>query len=277
MSTDLASEAADLASELRSVVEAWRANGHRLDLPGEGSSGLAARAAVQESEPTQDRTAEPPLAPTSSGEEPGSPGTGLPLWSRLARSAPTPGSAATLQELREILGDCRRCGLCEGRKKIVFGVGAESPELVVVGEGPGAREDELGEPFVGAAGEMLDKMLENVLKRPRTSVYILNVVKCRPPGNRDPEPEEVEACRPFLERQIALLRPKALLVLGTVAYKALFGKGRGIKAARGQWHEWRGVPAMPTFHPAYLLRQPDDKRLTLADLRALADRLGPPH
>lgn len=194
-------------------------------------------------------------------------------WFALAAEAREAGvsGAAQLQRVREDLGDCRRCGLCKERRQIVFGVGDPEADLVVVGEAPGYHEDQQGEPFVGPAGQMLDKMLENVLRLRRDQVYILNVVKCRPPKNRDPEPDELEACRPFLDAQLAAIAPKVLLVLGAVAYRALF-RGSGIKRARGRWHEHERIPAMPTFHPAYLLRQPDDKKLTFADLKAVAQR-----
>jgi DNA polymerase len=163
--------------------------------------------------------------------------------------------------------------LCRERKQIVFGVGSPDAELVVVGEAPGYQEDQDGEPFVGPAGQMLDRMLENVLGLARAQVYILNVVKCRPPKNRNPLPEELDACRPFLEGQLRALRPRVLLVLGSVAYRALFRSEAGITRSRGRWHEYGGVPALPTFHPAYLLRTPEDKKLTFEDLKALKARM----
>ncbi|MCB9678417.1 MAG: uracil-DNA glycosylase [Alphaproteobacteria bacterium] len=201
-------------------------------------------------------------------------------WTDLARGARVTGpvGAAALRQIREELGDCTRCGLCKTRKNIVFGVGSGEADLVVVGEGPGQQEDEQGEPFVGPAGQMLDKMLENVLGLGRTQTYILNVVKCRPPKNRNPLPDEVEACRPFMEAQIRALQPKVMLVLGSVAWKTLMQTEQGIMRARGRWHVYRDpgsdftVPVMPTFHPAYLLRTPEDKRLTFADLKAVRQR-----
>ncbi|MEZ4240209.1 MAG: uracil-DNA glycosylase [Myxococcota bacterium] len=193
-----------------------------------------------------------------------------------ARAAEIP-AGKQLERVREDLGDCRRCGLCKERRNIVFGVGDPDADLVVVGEAPGYHEDQQAEPFVGPAGQMLDKMLENVIKLRRDQVYILNVVKCRPPKNRNPEPDEIEACRPYLEAQLAAIAPKVVLVLGSVAYRALFRTEAGIKRSRGRWHEHevapgRVVPAMPTFHPAYLRRQPDDKKLTFADLKAVVQR-----
>lgn len=158
----------------------------------------------------------------------------------------------------------------------MFGVGDPDADLVVVGEAPGYHEDQQGEPFVGPAGQMLDKMLENVLGLRRNQVYILNVVKCRPPKNRNPLPDEVDACRPFLDGQLAAIAPKVILVLGSVAYRAMFRSDAGIKRSRGRWHEHAGAdgptPAMPTFHPAYLLRTPEDKKFTFDDLKAVRQR-----
>ncbi len=200
-------------------------------------------------------------------------------WNALAvedRQAPV--SAATkLADVRIDLGECTRCGLHRGRKSIVFGVGDPSADLVVCGEAPGYHEDQQGKPFVGPAGEMLDKMLSKVIGLERDEVYILNVIKCRPPKNRNPLPDEVAACMPFLERQIESIAPKAILVLGSVAFKNLFDTTEGIMRSRGRWRLYNEIPVMPTFHPAYLLRQPGDKRLTFEDLKAVRrkyDELG---
>jgi len=171
-----------------------------------------------------------------------------------------------------VLGDCERCGLCRSRRTIVFGVGDPDADLVICGEGPGAQEDRQGVPFVGPAGQMLYKMLEHVLGLQRDQVYIVNVVKCRPPGNRTPLPEEIAACRPFLDAQLEAVRPKVILSLGRPATQTLLRTGRGIKSLRGKWQQLGDVPVMPTFHPAYLLRQAQDKRLTFSDLKSLRDR-----
>lgn len=181
-------------------------------------------------------------------------------------------SAVGLAGVREAMGDCTRCGLHQGRTQIVFGVGSEDADLVVVGEAPGFHEDQKGEPFVGPAGDMLDRMLVNVLGLERDEVYILNIVKCRPPENRNPGPDEVAACAPFLRQQLDVIQPRVLLVLGSVAFKALFDTSEGITRARGTWKDWNGVPVMPTFHPAYLLRKPGDKRLTFDDLKQVRAR-----
>ena len=200
--------------------------------------------------------------------------SGLNAWSAVAAEARDADVSpeVALARVREDLGDCRRCNLAKGRKQIVFGVGAPEADLVVVGEGPGYHEDQRGEPFVGPAGEMLDKMLANVLGLPREQVYILNVVKCRPPKNRNPLPDEVAACRPFLQGQLDAIQPKVLLVLGSVAFRTLFDTDEGIMRNRGRWRELGGVPVMPTLHPAYLLRNPADKRLSFEDLKAVRRR-----
>lgn len=172
------------------------------------------------------------------------------------------------EQIRSLLGDCKRCKLCEGRKNIVFGSGKEArPDLMVIGEAPGEKEDETGEPFVGKAGEMLDKMLENVLGISRKDVYVTNAVKCRPPENRNPEPEEVESCIQFAKWQKEAVKPKVVVIFGRVAMEAIFGLSGGVRANRTKWIDWDGTPTMITYHPAYLLRNPDDKRKALEDLR----------
>ncbi len=195
-------------------------------------------------------------------------------WSALAAEARAEehSAARELQRVRSELGDCRRCDLCQQRRTLVFGVGDPDADLVVMGEAPGDQEDRQGEPFVGPSGQMLDKMLVHVLGLQREQVYILNVVKCHPPRNRNPLPEEVEACRPFLEAQLQAIRPKLVLVLGGVAFKALFRTDTGITRSRGRWWDYQGIPVMPTFHPAYLLRKPEDKRLTFDDLKLVKSR-----
>jgi len=181
-----------------------------------------------------------------------------------------------LASIRTELGDCRRCKLCSTRKQIVFGVGAEHAALMFIGEAPGADEDRTGVPFVGRAGELLDKMIE-AMGWSRAGVYIANVLKCRPPGNRNPEPDEVAACRPFLDAQIQAVRPRVIVTLGRPAANVVLGNTAPISALRGRFHEHRGVRVMPTFHPAFLLRQPDRKRDAWSDLKqvmAELDRLG---
>lgn len=180
----------------------------------------------------------------------------------------------TLEIIRADIGDCRRCRLCTGRSKIVFGDGNAQSKLVFVGEGPGADEDDQGIPFVGRAGQLLTQMIENTaakegipLKRP--DVYICNVVKCRPPENRTPEPDEMEICGQFLFRQLSVIQPKAICALGSTAAKALLGGKDGVTKLRGKWHKWRDIPLMVTYHPSYLLRpyNQNAKRESWEDLK----------
>jgi DNA polymerase len=182
----------------------------------------------------------------------------------------------SLDQIRLDIGDCRRCRLCEARKKIVFGDGNGSSPLVFVGEGPGADEDESGIPFVGRAGQLLTQMIEGTaakegipIKRP--DIYICNVVKCRPPENRTPQPDEMQICGQFLYRQLKTIQPKAICALGATAMKALLNTREGITKLRGQWHKWQDIPVMITYHPSYLVRQYNQqaKREAWEDLKAL--------
>ena len=180
----------------------------------------------------------------------------------------------TLAAIRSDIGDCRRCRLCDERKTIVFGSGSENARLVFVGEGPGADEDEQGIPFVGRAGQLLTQMIDNTAAKEgipirRPDVYICNVVKCRPPGNRTPQPDEMEICGQFLYRQLMTLKPKAICALGSTAMKALLNSKLGITKLRGEWQKWNGIPVMVTYHPSYLLRQynAEAKRQTWEDLK----------
>ena len=182
----------------------------------------------------------------------------------------------TLDRIITDIGDCRRCRLHEGRTHIVFGVGDETSSLVFVGEGPGADEDAQGIPFVGRAGQLLTQMIENTAKREgipllREQVYICNVVKCRPPGNRTPEPDEMEICGQFLFRQLLTIRPKAICALGGTAARALTGHKEGVTKMRGNWYRWRDIPVMVTYHPSYLLRAYNQaaKREAWEDLKKL--------
>jgi DNA polymerase len=179
----------------------------------------------------------------------------------------------TLEQVRDDLGDCRRCKLCEGRKSIVFGSGNPKAELVFVGEGPGADEDEQGLPFVGRAGQLLTDMIEKGLKIPRPDVYICNIVKCRPPGNRKPERDEVAACRQFVERQIDAIRPRAICALGATAAETLLDVRESMGRLRGRWYEFHGFPLIVTYHPAFLLRDPSRKAETWEDLKLILARL----
>ena len=181
--------------------------------------------------------------------------------------------AQTLEQLREILGDCRRCGLHEGRNHIVFGEGDAHADLVFVAEGPGREEDRIGRPFVGEAGRLLTRIIEAMGLR-REQVYICNVVKCRPPRNRDPREDEVAACIPFLRRQLELIAPRVICILGRVAGQALLGPDFSITREHGKWLEYRGVPVMPVFHPAYLLRNSAARRPVWDDVQKIMKVLG---
>lgn len=184
------------------------------------------------------------------------------------------GPAAALEAVRLDLGECTRCPLCEKRQNIVFGEGSPTASVVFVGEGPGADEDRTGRPFVGRAGELLTRMIE-ALEWRREDVYICNIVKCRPPGNRDPKLEEITTCRPFLDRQLAAIAPRAIVTLGRPATSTLLGRNVAITKLRGIWQEWNGVPVMPTYHPAYVLRQytRDTRQAVWDDLQAVRQRV----
>jgi len=176
--------------------------------------------------------------------------------------------AETLKDIRANLGECVRCGLSESRTRIVFGQGHPNARLMFVGEGPGQEEDLAGEPFVGAAGQLLTRIIE-AIKLTREDVYIANVVKCRPPGNRTPQPEEIATCSPFLRRQIAAIRPLFICTLGGCAAQTLLGTKAPISRLRGRFYDFAGIRVLPTFHPAYLLRNPEKKREVWEDLKRL--------
>jgi len=178
----------------------------------------------------------------------------------------------TLEQIREDLGDCHRCKLAAGRRNIVFGSGNPHAELMFVGEAPGADEDEQGLPFVGRAGQLLTKIIEAIGMR-REDVYICNILKCRPPGNRNPESDEIASCEPFLLRQIAAVRPKVICALGTFGAQTLLRTKEPISRLRGQFIEYRGTRLMATFHPAYLLRNPGEKRKVWEDVQKIRDYL----
>ena len=175
----------------------------------------------------------------------------------------------SLEDVRNALGDCQRCSLAAGRNRLVFGDGSESAEIVFVGEAPGEEEDRQGIPFVGAAGNMLNAMITNVLRFERSQVYICNILKCRPPGNRNPAPDEVAACTPFLEKQLRALAPRLIVALGRPAAQFLLDSDAPVGRLRGQLHERGDVPVIVTYHPAYLLRNPAEKRKAMDDLQQI--------
>lgn len=177
-----------------------------------------------------------------------------------------------LEAIRAEIGDCKRCKLCKGRKNIVFGVGNPDAKLMFIGEGPGADEDEQGIPFVGRAGQLLTKIIE-AMNFKRDNVYIANCVKCRPPGNRNPEPDEVKACIPFLIKQTEVIAPKVIVCLGSVATQNLLGTEEKITRLRGNFTEWQNIPVMPTYHPAFLLRNPNMKKPVWEDMQKVMKAL----
>jgi DNA polymerase len=195
-----------------------------------------------------------------------------------AAAAPAVLGRKTLPQVREELGECTRCKLHSTRRSIVFGVGAADTPLMFVGEAPGEQEDRRGEPFVGPAGQLLDKMIE-AMGWTRASVYIANTTKCRPPGNRNPQPDELAQCMPFLHQQIAAIAPRIIVALGRPASNQLLGTDAPISALRGRFHDYArptdgvSLKVMPTFHPAYLLREPDKKRSAWADLKLVIAEL----
>ncbi len=179
----------------------------------------------------------------------------------------------TLEAVRRDLGDCRRCRLSDNRTNIVFGAGDPHARLVFVGEGPGYEEDQRGEPFVGAAGQLLSKIIK-AIKYTRNQVYICNIIKCRPPGNRNPMPDEIAACSPFLKRQITAIKPDFICALGTFAAQTLLETAEPISKLKGHFHDYMGIKILPTYHPAYLLRNPDKKREVWEDMKTLMKALG---
>jgi len=210
-----------------------------------------------------------PVSSATASERPPTAARSLSLFEA---EAPRRQGLETLDEIRADLGDCQRCKLAAGRKNIVFGQGSPRAELVFVGEGPGADEDERGLPFVGRAGQLLNRMLQMVAIR-REDVYICNVVKCRPPGNRTPERDEVEACSPFLFRQIEAIRPRLVCCLGAPAVKTVLGLKDGILKLRGRFYDLGRSKALATVHPAYVLRNPREEKILREDFEKIRDFL----
>jgi uracil-DNA glycosylase family 4 len=262
---------AEVAAEVQRHLRWLEAAGVR-ELPPPSAEALARAAA-----------AGPELAPSVPAPVGGAPRSGegqVSAPSVAAEQAPYTTSAKgcgspALLAVRTELGECTRCKLGPGRTRLVFGVGSPTAELVFVGEGPGEDEDRQGEPFVGRAGQLLTKMIEAMGRR-REDVYIANVVKCRPPGNRNPEPDEIQACEPFLRAQLAAIRPRVIVALGKFAAQTLLRDTTPISRLRGRWAEYEGIRLMPTFHPAYLLRSPDEKKKAWEDLKLVMKELATP-
>ena len=223
---------------------------------------------------------------------PAAPSTAVPIPDKQVGTTPTAPAAVkatatagapaqneqpvTLESIREEIGDCTRCKLHKGRTSIVFGEGDPKAAILFVGEGPGFEEDQQGRPFVGAAGQLLTDIIVKGMKVRREDVYICNIVKCRPPNNRNPEPDEVEACIGFVKKQIAAIKPKVIVTLGNVPTQNLLGTKAGITKLRGNWQEYEGIPVMPTFHPSYLLRSPGEKKYVWEDVKLVMRKLGMP-
>ena len=193
---------------------------------------------------------------------------------KAADNGDQPTHPASLEGLREHIGNCQRCKLHEGRTHLVYGEGSPVAKLVFVGEGPGYDEDLAGRPFVGKSGKLLTRIIEKGMGLTREKVYICNVVKCHPPKNRDPERDEMEACAPFLRKQLQIINPEVICCLGRVACQALLGRGFKITRDRGKWRSYEDIPLMPTFHPAYLLRNPSAKRQVWEDVKMIMQRIG---
>ncbi|MFT5442082.1 MAG: uracil-DNA glycosylase family 4 [Myxococcota bacterium] len=273
---DQAEARALIASAREYLVELLDEGIDTLDVPAPAASAPTPAAAPQMHEQMREqkpRGASAGSAPPS----PAQPSRQAPERTNLslARQAPTWGPNPTLIDVQEQLGDCQRCGLCAGRKTIVFGSGNPNADLMFIGEGPSEQEDRDGVPFVGKAGELLTQMLEKGIETPRDDVYICNIVKCRPPQNRNPLPDEVATCRPFLDGQIDAVKPKVIVTLGKPATSLLLGRDVAITRVRGTWQDYRGIPLMPTLHPAYILREytPENRRWVWEDLKAAIGRV----
>lgn len=264
----------ELLRNLKELVELDRMFGldsmPRIDGAASARGAASAAPAVVSGSPSP--SPKPAAAPTPSADDSATtPAPALPSIETPAAANPQAG----LEILAAQIADCRRCGLCEGRQQAVPGEGmAERPPVLFVGEGPGADEDRQGRPFVGAAGQLLDRMIV-AMGLTREQVFIANIVKCRPPGNRTPEPEEVAACLGYLEAQVDLLKPAIICTLGNTPLRALGGDPRaGITRQRGRPFTWRGIPCIPTFHPSYLLRNDSAKKPCWEDLQAVLKAIG---
>jgi DNA polymerase len=260
----------DIVEGIRQTLRSLRDEG--VEVIGPRPDSTAATRPAAEPAPEQAAPPSPATARPTTSWQPRVAALAMPNADALSDEARA--KAALLEEIRHDLGDCTRCELCETRSSIVFGEGHPAAPVVFVGEGPGAEEDRSGRPFVGRAGELLTKMIASVGWQ-REDVYICNIVKCRPPGNRDPRLEEVAMCQPFLERQLRAIDPVAIVTLGKPATSTLLGRPVAITRERGKWQEWKGFPVMPTFHPAYLLRNytRDTRQAVWDDLKAVRARI----
>lgn len=260
--------AAPLRAELQGILERWQARGTRTVSLSPGVAEAFFRRTPPHSLTPPPRPAPPRPAPAR--QAPPAPPPAAPLVPSPVAAEPV--AALGWEALAATVAGCQACPLCAGRTRTVFGAGDTKARLLFIGEGPGYDEDQQGIPFVGKAGQLLTKMIE-AMQFSREDVYIANIVKCRPPGNRNPEPEEAAACLPYLRRQIELVHPEVIVLLGAVPLRELLG-GASITRERGQWREYEGIPVMPTFHPSYLLRAPAKKREVWTDLQEVMRRLG---
>jgi uracil-DNA glycosylase len=248
-------EAAELLAALRGYLE---------ELQETGVDGLPRETAPRQA-----------AAPPAPGQPVAGPAAGrqVPKPAAPAVASTLPPAGETLEQIRAELGDCQRCGLGASRSHLVYGAGDPHARLVFVGEAPGFEEDRQGEPFVGEAGQLLTRIIQ-AMGLSRDEVYICNVLKCRPPENRNPHHDEIEACRPFLQRQLQAIAPAAIITLGTFATQTLLHTKEPISRLRGRFHDFHGIPLMPTFHPAFLLRSPEKKREVWDDVQQVMKLLG---
>jgi uracil-DNA glycosylase family 4 len=246
-------------------IETWQARG----------MSASGRVAPEEMPSPTPAPAPPAVAAPVSAQAVLAPTSPAPVAIAAVSSASSIEVPADWDALRELVSGCQRCKLCKTRTQTVFGVGNTSAPLMVVGEGPGADEDAQGEPFVGRAGKLLDEMLRSIGRSRADNTYIANVVKCRPPGNRDPEPDEVEGCRPYLDMQIQLLQPKLIVALGRIAAQRLLSTDQPLSRLRGPLHQYGKfqTPVFVTYHPAYLLRSPKEKAKSWEDLKKVWQHL----
>lgn len=260
----------ELSSEARTALD--RLGPPRRDSDkGDGERSPGPRERYPSSGPSA-KSGRKPSRPGAKRASHGPPASDAPVRGKATDArGPSPGGE-TLEDIRADLGDCRRCRLADGRTRLVFGTGNPQARVMFVGEAPGGDEDRQGEPFVGRAGRLLNRMLQSI-GLARESVYIANVVKCRPPGNRNPEPDEVAICRPFLDRQIRSVRPEILVALGKVAVVALLNTDRPLNQLRGKPITYGDTPLLVTYHPAFLLRFPEWKRAVWADMKRLMEFL----
>jgi len=265
-------ELGQLCSALRAHLELLAASG-AWGLPASLVSGPSRSPAAAPHPPAQPALPATPRRPTPPAARPIDVATAAPPTSVARASLPLAPVEARLAQLAEEVKTCTRCALHRERTQTVFARGTGSSGVLFLGEGPGEEEDRQGAPFVGPAGQLLDRMIA-AMKLARDEVYVCNIVKCRPPRNRKPDPDEMNQCRPYLEEQVTLLQPRVIVALGATAVQGLLGTTEGITRLRGQWKLYRGrVPVMPTFHPAYLLRQPQAKREVWDDLREVLRHL----